>query len=208
MPKLPAPTNITIDLLNDTNVIVLWDEISDGSVQQFIILRNENNGPLTEIGRVNGNLHSFTDKTSIIGKTYSYVVKTHSTGFIDGTADPKIITIVKQQTDSATNISPTSYPTTTLAINNNSISWATIIGLDFVMAGILILIYSYARRTILAASPIKETKNKLSPLNLKVKLSNANRQTEIVPEAKTAYKLDYEKKITDWVDEVDSKKKR
>lgn len=143
------PQNFTIDLINEKDVILLWEDASSGVVQEYIIYRGlDPSKPLKELARIPATESTYEDSTVEVGQTYAYRVSAVSKGYSNG--DSEILTVqvraVVQEND--TQATPASAPTSSGIVGtllNNENFWPNLIGINLLLGGILVLSYILLR---------------------------------------------------------------
>ena len=84
LPQLPeAPTNLTVQQLSSSSVLLNWDDNSTLE-QGFVIERANDQGTFTEIDRVDANIIDYADETVESASSFSYrVLSFNQTGLSD-----------------------------------------------------------------------------------------------------------------------------
>jgi hypothetical protein len=196
---LPIPTGLTIDLLSENDVIILWEEIVDPRVEGYIIYRaDEEETTLKEIARVDKNESSYTDTNILTGKTYSYRVSTYgkeSEGYVNGDSEVQSIVIknaledllseqeqAEEAVQSPEGQAMVGSPATPLSYMIGSSGaddkfWLNLIAVNLVVVGGILLIYMLIRTTL-----------ERRRCGAKINIKNAN-SSKGVKNSKVSFKL-------------------
>ncbi len=222
---LPIPTGLTIDLLSENDVIILWEEIADPRVEGFIIYRaDEEESTLKEIARVDKGESSYTDTNILTGKTYSYRVSTYgkeSESYVNGDSEVQSIVIknaledlLSEQEEAEANVqSPENQqimvgsPSTPLSYMVGSSGaddkfWLNLIAVNLVVVGGILLIYMLIR-TFLEKRRQKTTNTnaKNNRVSFKLKSDREKDDVNMKQRAEEKYEEKMQDKIKEWADE-------
>lgn len=94
LPVVEAPSGLTIDLINDNDVIILWEQSANPEVSEYVVLRSdEPDEQPSEFARIDASETSFIDTEVEVGETYTYGVQAAAAGFLSGEPEYKSIVV-------------------------------------------------------------------------------------------------------------------
>jgi hypothetical protein len=204
---LAAPKNLTIDMINQDDVILLWEEPGDTRITKYIILRTESQGVKpAKIAEVLATESSYTDTTVQIGKSYTYRVQSYAAGLVAGDSELKSVKVVNlsqerfgengtqsgSNSDSSGSKDSTSLPLIP-SVNSDNF-WQSIIIFNLLAVAVLVLLYWILRRLLR-----RRPREKSIDLVLEPKLGKPD--VNINKVAKSRYISKRQKLIEEWSEE-------
>lgn len=220
--RVNAPTNFYIDIINEDDVILLWEENQDPDVKEYTILKAIGNDKApVKFATVQATESSFIDSQVEVGKSYTYRVQANANNGQIAATDPKSILIQTTITD--TPISDIKLPTTTL---DNSASellnpesdnfWLNLVAVNMLLIGLLLLIYMLIRYLIVdrhkRASTGADDSQRIQKLQalkqdgtkpaikINLKMKSDHEHPNVVEKAKDRVYNQEKKKIGEWVE--------
>lgn len=162
------PTNFTVDLTNEDDVILLWEDGSSGVAEQYIISRGlDPSKPLTEVATLPATETTFEDTEVEVGKTYAYRVSAAAPGYTKG--DSEIITVevtkIAAVENPGINSQVVDNPTSSGVIDTilqTENFWPNLLGLNLLLGGTLILTYIFIKSRLDAIHNKSLTKNSIA----------------------------------------------
>jgi len=175
---LTAPANFTIDLINEDNVILIWEDASEGLATDFIIARSDTPGTAPkEIARVPSTESTYEDSSVVIGKTYTYRLQASAKGYLTGDTETKSVIVIKSagESDAPTDAAGAQTVSTPMAdgsdsqpnlllsiLSDPSRFWTNILAVNLVLIGSLILVYLLIRNQLEGPGGRAQKKLKIS----------------------------------------------
>jgi hypothetical protein len=216
LPSLDPPTNFYIDLINEDDVILIWDELQAGSrVDSYEIRRSEDTSEKPELyATLAGTESSFIDSDVEVGKTYSYQIVATASDFLDGESDIKSIVIT------STNVpgepiansgleEDVAAPDTVREAAADLVSpasedfWENLVAINLILFGFLILIYLMLYSFIVDRRKGKQNKQLESDVErrsrMKLKLKSDHEHPDIVAKAKDSYYGNIKSELRKWL---------
>lgn len=198
--QAPVPTNFTIDLFGEDDVILLWDKVNEGAIENIIVERGLANQPLTEIVRLSIDETSYVDETPEIGSTYNYRVVTVGPGLINGATDAKSVTIVKQtifEEIQQTNNNPVANAVAAVSGDEQIRNfWLNLAAFNLLAIGVGMIIYLIVKsKPETAQIPVSSREN---IRNLRINVKSNNTEPKIDAEAEKRYERKLDKKLNNW----------
>jgi hypothetical protein len=100
---LNIPANFTVDLYQNNDIIVLWDE-ANTEIDSYIIFKGKDPNQLEELVVLTDNETSYIDSDVAVDETYYYQLYVEKLGFISAETEIKEITLVSSNNISINNI--------------------------------------------------------------------------------------------------------
>lgn len=220
--RVNAPTNFYIDIINEDDVILLWEENQDPDVKEFTILKAIGNDKAPEkFATVQATESSFIDSEVEVGKSYTYRVQANANSGQIAITDPKSIVIQTSITN--TPISDIKLPTTTLDSTASELLdpesdnfWSNLVAVNMLIFGLLLLVYMLLRYLIVdrdkrnsmgaeeslriqKLKTLKQAEDKPA-LKINLKMKSDHEHPNVVEKAKDRVYNQEKKKIGEWVD--------
>ncbi len=200
---LEIPQGITIDLINDKDVIILWNEISDKNAQNIKIFRMKGTqNKFEEIASVPPNESSYIDTNVELDETYSYRVSTYGKNFISGDSEVKSIQVKKNINENIQNtinsIDANSQNTPVTNQNKDSF-WVNLISINLIIIGAILMIYLLIRRYI----EKRQEKKLIKSLPKEIKMKLGKKDVNIPKQARKKFFHDRKNKIQEWLSSSD-----
>jgi hypothetical protein len=197
---LMPPTGVTIDIINQKDVIILWEETGDQRVKEFIVLRTDTQGVApTEVARVPVAEASYVDSTVQVGRTYTYIIRSYAAGYTASDSEAKSV-LVKENDNFATPVAPPATaengapaPAAAELAPDDGRFWINLLSVNAVVIGALVLVYLFLRSRFQPANPT-EMQHKAA---LHAKMGNPD--APIRAEASSRFLQDRAKKLSDWI---------
>lgn len=211
---LPEPTNFYIDLIEENNVILLWDEVRDPNLEGYIILKSEQvyQAP-QEIARLSAAESSYTDDEITAGKTYTYQVKTYGGNFLTGDSEVKSVVIQKDQAfsspfakneDDTTSTGSTVSAATDFIKSEEDNFWELFIAVNTLAFGLLLLSYMIIRYFLIDRKKKKYDKflnmKLMRKARMKLRMKSDHEHPDIVEDAKDKYYGKKKGKLKEWLE--------
>lgn len=201
---LTPPSSLTVDLVGEKEVILLWEDASEGVATEYIIYKSAVAGSEpSELKRLPATETTFVDSDVAVGGVYTYRVSAAAPGFTAAASEPVSIRVTHTlvgndggQTGSGTQVSAPLVTGSDLLELNSSNFWPVFLLSNAIAIGVLLSLFMLLRNFIWRQP--KPITTAASKADWELKLGEADKP--ILEEAVARYKNKTRGQMQEWQD--------